>query len=174
MTTKITVDLSKVTRKLEEIEKSFTSRDLLEPVSKIAISDIQREARSRRGLDDNSNRKTFPTPLDSEWVSYRSKLAGINKTHPAYSKGRSNITFTGQLLNSIKAFFEGSTITIKPTGMHRGYKQIRGGRSKSVENEVIAEGLESRGYKFLGVDDKTEKKIKTEITRFIRRLLRRS
>lgn len=172
--TKVTIDLSKVTRKLEEIEKNFTSKELLEPVSKIVITDIQRETRSKKGFDESGKRKNLPSPLSTEWSRYKDKLAGINKTHPTYGKGRSNLTFTGQLLNSLKAFFERNTITIKPTGTHRGYKQIRGGRSKDVENEKIAEGLESLGYKFLGVDDKTEKKIKTEITRFIRRLLRRS
>lgn len=171
--TRITIDLSKVTRRLEEIEKGFTSKELLEPVSEIAIKDIQRETRNRKGFDDNGKRSTLPA-ISTDWAKYKNKLAAKNKTHPTYAKARSNLTFTGQLLDSLKAFFKGRTITIKPTGTHKGYKQLKGGTSKNVANKVIADGLEDMGYKFLEIDDKTEKKIKTEITRFIRRLLRRS
>ena len=169
--TRVKVDLSKLTKKLSEIQKGFNNRALLEPVSKIAISDMQREARSTRGFDKEGNREKLPS-ISDEWVERRKKLSKVNTTTGVYSPKRSNLSFTGQLLDSLKAKFSGSKITISPTGTRTPYKNLKGGQSRSVENKIVAEGLQKRGFRFLGVDKKTKKKIKAEMIRFIRRLIR--
>lgn len=169
--TKVRIDLSKITKKLSKIEKGFEDKRLLEPVADIAIKDIQRNTKATRGFNKSGDRDKLPG-ISEEWIERRKKLSGTNATTGVYSPRRSNLSFTGQLLDSLKAKFRGRKITIEPTGTRTPYKNLKGGQSSPVENKIVAKGLQDMGFIFLGVDEKTTKKIKTEITRFIRRLLR--
>ena len=168
--TKVTVDLSKVRAATQSIKSQLNQREVLSKAAEIAIDDIKGNAREGKPVVDNKV-SSFPG-LDATYITRRNRLASVNETDSAYSPKRSNLTFTGQLLNSLKATFKGAVITISPTGMRRPYKLIKGGQTKSVANKTVAEGLQERGFEFLSIGSSTKKKIKSEITRIIRRLLR--
>ena len=168
--TKVTVDLSKIRAATQSIKNQLNQREVLSKAADIAINDIKGNAREGKPVVDNKV-SSFPS-LDDKYITRRKRLASVNETDSVYSPKRSNLTFTGQLLNSLKATFKGAIITISPTGKRRPYKLIKGGRTKSVENKIVAEGLQDRGFKFLSIGRSTKKKIKSEITRIIRRLLR--
>jgi len=81
-----------------------------------------------------------------------------------FKPAKSNLTLTGQLLNSIdyKVGHEGKTIIIEPTGV----------RDDGLTNKQVAESLASRKTKrkFLGLDERGFQRIRNLIVEAIRRL----
>lgn len=108
-----------------------------------------------------AKRKGFST----EWSKYRDKLATKNPTDPEYSSGKSNLTFTGGLINSIKVKFVTGQfkIVIAPTGKHKNYKRLtkrkkKKGASKRSSNMDIAIGQKDQGRDTIIVTKKNLKK----------------
>lgn len=85
-------------------------------------------------VSKKAKREPLPSGKKS-WSKRRDKLAAKNPTDPTYASGKSNLTFTGQLLNSIKVKFMAGKflIRISPTGTHKKYKSAskRKGKKKS-------------------------------------------
>ncbi|MEG7685982.1 hypothetical protein, partial [Listeria monocytogenes] len=77
----------------ETIKLALTREPLLKEIGESAIKDIQFQ--TRRGINGEDSSKL--KPLTSDWVKRRGDLAkrGV-PTHAAFSKGRSNLTITGQ------------------------------------------------------------------------------
>jgi len=71
----------------------------------------------------------------------RGKMARYNKTHKKYSRNRSNLTFSGQLIDSIKAFIKisKSAIELVPTGKRKPYtlKSGKPSKTKATNAEVV-------------------------------------
>lgn len=84
--------------------------------------------------------KGLSQPLSDGWVRKRGELAKINKTDPAYSKGKSNLTFSGQLLNGLRGIFVTSTLSFiigytesKENKLHKIYKNSRKDKRKASD-----------------------------------------
>jgi hypothetical protein len=80
-------------------------------------------------------------------IKRRERLATVNPTDSAYSSGKSNLTFTGQLLNSLRVKFQVSKLVFNFTsiGKHRPYKLIRKKKTSAsarVSNSEIFRGQE--------------------------------
>ena len=100
------------------------------------------------------------------------RISGKNKTQPDSSffvPSKSNLTLTGQLLNSIEYTVKATqkTIVIEPTGS----------RDDGKTNKEVAEELATRktrlapnGRKFMGLDERGFKRIRNLIVEAIRRL----
>lgn len=168
--TKVKIDLSKINAKVADVTNKLENKQLLESVARIAIDDIKGNAREGKPFIDGKE-STFPG-LETKTEDRRRRLSTVNTTDRAYSPARSNLTFTGQLLNSLKFSISGLRIKIFPSGTREPYKYLRGGQSKSVSNKIVAQGLAEKGFKFLGIGEPTERKIRAEIVRTLRRLLR--
>jgi hypothetical protein len=148
--------------------------DKLLKIAKEAITDQKLADRLKNKiLLEIKKNSTLPSgttvnQISNEWQERREKLAVINKTSPYYGQNKSNMTFTGQFLNSFKAqiFLFGRAVqfVMSPIGMHKGYKLIKGGKSKSVPNAEIGKGFIERG------DDYTEisNEVKDEMTKSIK------
>lgn len=164
---KIKFPPSALREQVKAIEKQLQKTQLLDKLSDELIKDMKNGLNPKTG---KPFRKIAPST-----IKRRKALSKVNKTDSRYSPARSNLTFTGEFLESIKAFFKkkrgGSTITIEPTGTHPGYNLVRGGRSKSVSNSKIAEAQESMGRQVLTFSKKRINSIKVEIQRFLRQKL---
>lgn len=59
-------------------------------------------------------------------IKRRGRLATVNPTDAAYSQGKSNLTFTGQLLASLRSKFQVSKLVFNFTaiGKHKNYKLL--------------------------------------------------
>ena len=168
--TKVKIDLSKINAKIQDVTTKLENKQLLESVARIAIDDIRGNAREGKPFVEGKE-SSFPS-LETKTEKRRKRLATVNTTDRAYSPARSNLTFTGQLLNSLKFSISGLRIKIFPSGTRSPYNYIRGGQSKSVSNKIVAQGLAEKGFKFLGIGEPTERKIRSEIVRTLRRLLK--
>jgi len=110
------------------------------------------------------------------WAKRRRRLAQFNKVSKFYRTFFSNLTFTGQFLRSFQVSIsktsDGVRYTIEPQGTHRGYKQVRGGRSKKVANSKIGEGQIAQGRDYRVISERNLDKIEKAITGRIRRELK--
>lgn len=101
----------------EKLKKIFQEPALLSQVADVAIKDIKFQA--RRGKNPITGGNFIP--LSKEWIKRRGELAKTNTTNEAYKQNRSNITFTGQLLDSLSKKITRSGISIIFSGIHRRY-----------------------------------------------------
>lgn len=79
-------------------------------------------------------------------INRRGRLATVNQTDSAYSQGKSNLTFTGQLLASLRAKFQVSGLVFNFTavGKHKNYKLLTNKKSTASRpsNSDIFKGQE--------------------------------
>lgn len=92
---------------------------LLNEVGDTIIKDIQFQ--TRRGVSPKTGERFKPTK--KSWREKREKIAEATNTHEAYSKNRSNLTLTGQLLDSLRKTITGRAVKIYFAGFHLPYKQ---------------------------------------------------
>ncbi len=124
--------------------------------------------KKNRLLPSGEKVKAFKT----KWAKRRRRLATVNSTSKFFGNFISNLTFTGKFLSSFKAEInKGKLISyeIGPTGDHKGYKLIKGGRGKSVPNEKIGEGQIAQRRDYTVVSNETKKAITKKIIGRIRR-----
>lgn len=160
------VNTSGMKRKLGQVSKLVNTDDLSKELGETVIRGIK--GKTRKGLDLVNGGKQGA--LASSTIAQRRYLDDHNSTASTYSPARSNLTFTGQLLDSLKWFRIGNIIRIMPTGQRRPYKR---GSKKSIANQDVANFLKEQGREFLGVDNPIKKQLKSIIRNFIRRNIRR-
>lgn len=89
-------------------KKVRESQQMLKEVGEFTSARIKAEA--RRGKPLNGTR-SFP-PLKETSVIIRESLSRTNETHITYKAGRSNLTFTGQLIDAIRYMVTGTKVSI--------------------------------------------------------------
>ena len=125
---------------------------------------------------DSLNPKTGKSykRLKKSTIKSRKYLAKHNKTHPDYSPNKPNLTFTGQLLDSLKAFTrtEGSKIVyeIRALGNHMPYEKSGG---KVIRNFKIITHLKKMGRSPLAFSKKLEKQTLALIRKEMRKGLKK-
>ena len=135
------------------------------------------EATYKKGIRDGVNPKTGRAyrRLESDTIKRRRRLATVNQTHPAYSPNKSNVTFSGKLVDSIR--FRLSLrpllqIIIDVTGNHPRYRGITGGKiGKLTSNAQIAEGQAENGRPILSPSKKLIDNIRKAYERALRKVL---
>lgn len=99
---------------------------------------------------------------------------GKNETHKTFNKDRSNLTFSGELLDSLTHSANQATgnVTITVEGEHSRAQRKDGsyiGDAKS--NKQIAKELAARGFRFLFLSEKVKDVLKYKVTANLRRQL---
>lgn len=115
---------------------------------------------------------------DADGYSYtdiRDAIGKATPTHKAFSPKRSNLTITGQLLNSLKYMYLGNAkFKIVPDGEHEPYKIRKAfGESmqvgKKIENSKLAQYVAQQGRPFMGIRDSLIPRLKRIIIGYVRR-----
>ena len=168
---KVTVrGLKSVDKKLKkfnkEIEKLFSGSD---SIQKHMLKDLKEEIKSGKSPATGKNfRKLKKTPKGRSTVDSRRRRAAYNTTDPTFSPDKSALTFSGQLVDSLKAKIKigakSIRVTIEPTGKRIPYKNKDGSNTKGSAKkgnkklaEYHAEGSPKRDL--LGFTKKKEKEI---------------
>ena len=92
--------------------------------------------------------------LKPSTIERRKRLSEVNRTGSDFSPGRSNVTFSGQLLNAVKGLVKNNaTIEVFVSdSIHNQYKGIKKNRlGKPMRNREIAEHLADQGRDFVRV-----------------------
>lgn len=168
------------------IKNLFKVKNSIEKQIRLAIFQTIREEKitekiaevlkdtNRSGIDPSTG--LAHKPLSQSTIDRRNKLSKVNLTHTEFSPSKSNLTFSGKLIDSIKAFSRPakSLIEIKVTGTHQQYTGIKKKKlGKRIRNEEIQKHLSDQGRNLLGlspqVSDKIIKIIKEKLINILKR-----
>lgn len=137
----------------KEITKGLRAPEIRNGVGEIVVDQIQKE----------------PIPVRSKaTIAWRKYLEKGNKTSSRYSRGRINITFTGELLNdlknNVKARFgagKAEFVISQSKKKHKKYKKPDGKPVKGVAQsyEAIGDFLAAKGYNYLTFSSKSKKRV---------------
>lgn len=157
-----------------------TAKDILansqlkQEIGDFAVERVKYQARIGKPYNANN---TFPELKDST-IKNRKYLARNNPTHETFDPEFSNLTITGDFLDSLTAIDEGDCVLrLTFTGMHKPYLGAKGQRiSKTIMNETLAGYLSEKGFnvfdKALETQSQFIKRIKTICNAYIRRGLK--
>ena len=165
-------NLEEQTRKV--FNKVIQSPELMNELGRTVVEDIQFQ--TKRGKSIPNGLKPFKK-LSESWIETRGRIT--SSLSDTFSKRRSNLSASGQLLNGLKWFIEGAgKIRIGFTGSHQPYtiKRKDGkGTYKSGEalpNEELAQYVADQGRPFVGVSPQVQTRLKSRVLAYIRRSAR--
>lgn len=148
---KVSIDPNQIKRALSNINRNYVTTINRSGILNSTLKNLKADI--RKGINPKTGRN-YPR-LAKSTVKQRELYKDVNPTHPAFNASKANVTFTGQLVDSLKAtitsFRNGVKVAIRATGIHRGKNLIRGGRSKSVSNSKLVGFLEEAGYPILAI-----------------------
>ena len=97
-------------KSIEDTFKKVTEgKQMRDEVGTFLRDRLKSEARRARPLNDS---RAFP-PLKQTSIIIRESLARTNETHITYKSTRSNLTFSGQLIDAIRYFLTSTKIIIE-------------------------------------------------------------
>ena len=152
----------------KHLKESLRDEQLLGTLGQKSADFIRGATRARNKAHfDGVSYKDY---LEKDTIARRDRLSEFNATANTYSKARANLTFSGQLLDSLTP----KTLPSKPgfelgfEGQHGGYVGVNGKRNDSLPNETLAAYVqETRPFLFMSEPLKTI--LNSEIVRNLRR-----
>ena len=154
------------TRKV--LQKAINSQELLNEVAVLVQRNIIGSARQGKTQDGVALK-----PLSKSWVERRKKLSEVNSTGTFYKPSKSNLSFTGQLLDSFTYEISrvNATIRLFFKGSRKPYKGIKKAALEGpATNRELAEQIEQdRPFVFIG--EKLNKIIVNKVKRSLRKQL---
>ncbi len=163
----------RVTQKLKKVTKD---KKTLNEIGKFSQDRIKAMARRGKPLRDGMAGK-FPQ-LSKATVAIRKFIAKYNSTHQTYGANgkRKNVTITGQLVEAVKFKIKNNNVRLFIKGRRQKYRNAKGKVMKNQESDSanVYKNLIKLNpdYRFLGMDELGEKRIKNIIKRNLRRLLK--
>lgn len=154
----------------DAFKKVIASNAMLNEVGKLVTEDIVETTRGERSIPDGLNHLKL---LKESWITRKKRLASTNTKDSAYEEGKSNLTFTGQLLNSLKWKILGpGKIQTFFKGNHAPYVSGTGAKSgKSIKNEDLAKYVAIAGRPFIGVRPAIRVRIQRLVKGYVKRAL---
>lgn len=166
--------LPEVEKNIELTFKKVTeNKQMRREIGEFVVGRIQGEARRGRPLND---RGSFP-PLKESTKAIREALASDNPTHPTFSVNRSNLTFSGQLIDNIVFELGRTVIEIFVDNTRRRPIKGRSQAENMKTNKEVDAELRKRGfvlYTAKGIDSEPRvgKRINNIVKKFVRRAIK--
>ena len=97
------------------------------------------EKEMQRQVVEEVRKNSISPVLTRAWVRRRDRLSTVNKTHPDFSAPNSNLTFTGQLLDSMFITFNITKFAFlfRAKGKHKQYRNLN--KKKTKARRVVQE-----------------------------------
>jgi len=171
------------------LDDSLTNRSLVSEVGNFILERIRSFTRSGKSIAGSRPKKL--KKLSSSYISVRQGAVKFRTlkdgrvipiTEPDeilkqvdpefFDPNFSNLTLTGQMLRSLKFFFDkrNKKFTIEPTGNRRRVL----GQKKRLTNKQVANFVSDNGRPFIGLDDKGIERVRKMIIKSLRSQLRSS
>lgn len=156
----------------DAFNKVITNPRMLNEIGSSITTDIVDQTRNKeKSIPLGSDLKL----LKESTIKQRMWLQKYNSTDAAFEDGRSNLTFTGQLLNSLTHKILGRGILeIFFDGKHKPYKgktKTLGKEDKELSNEELAQYVADAGRPIVGVRPAIRLRINTIVKTYIKRAL---
>ena len=135
------------------------------------------KAFNRAGSSPAANLGAKKHPKNSQaWEDRKAALTKTNKPSEFYKKGLSNVTFTGDLLESIevkKINVSDGSVEIEATGQHAPYKNLHGQVSgKAVSNSDLVKYLKDKGRFIFGVNQQITNNINKIVRQYLNKRIK--
>lgn len=151
--------------------KVLNNKQMLTEIGEFAAKRMKGQLRTGKEPDGTRFKSLSP-----KTVEQRQRLEKFNRTGSFYSPRKSNLTFTGQLGDSIKIReIRKGRVSVGPVGRRRS---LRTGPQSSARktrfntrNEILGAEL-NKERRFIGIDNKGQRTIKNIVLRVLRRALR--
>lgn len=141
----------------KKVDKIIQSDEWKEIAADYAINQIQGKTRLQKSAKDNSPLKY----ISEEHKKTKKKLAKLNSKGKNFGASKSNLTITGQLLESLKGQNKKRSVEIEAKGERKPYKVSKNSYAKKTpSNEELVEYLKEKGFSFIGLSEKMKKNIK--------------
>lgn len=147
----------KILKRIEVILDRFD----LDPYAEDTAERIKNRTRLGYGVESRGARRQKLKPLKDTYRNIRRKNKG--SLSKATTPKKSNLTFTGQLLDSLRGFGRRGRIVI----------EVVDNRDDGESNKAIAGYVKENGRPFLEVSDKELKGLRNDIKRDLIKSLRR-
>lgn len=153
-------DLLKKVRKDERWKKE---------ASEVVINNIKISTRLGKNIKDSSKQPA----LERSTIEKRRHLAKSNPKGISFKPEKSNLTMTGQLLNSLERKNDPERVVIGLSEERQPYLNKNGTKGKNPpSNEQIARYLKEQGREFLGFNEKLKKVVEKKLKEHLRRHLK--
>lgn len=157
----------------ETFKKVRKNKQMLNEVGKFSVDTIAMQA--RRGKPLNTTQK-FPK-LKPVSVGIRGHLSRNNTTHPTFKKQRSNLTFTGQLVDALQFTIDSSVLRVDVEDSLRWpvLKKDGSPSGKDMTNREVDADLRSRGFRMFtkkGID--SSNRFRLRINNILKKYVRRA
>lgn len=151
-------------------DKAISNANMLNEIGKTIADDVREQ--TRKGKSIPSGLKDFKL-LKESWIKRKTRLDKFNETDAAYEEGGSNLTFTGQLLNSFKHKIIGKgMLELFFDGNHKPYKSPTGSPvGKEIMNKDLADYVAKGGRPFVGVRPAIRLRVNRIVKGYIKRAL---
>ena len=157
------------------VSKALKDEKLLNEIGEVIVTNSKAESRLGRDPKTGASYAGFSGENAERYVKTRDRIAQRLGAGRNFKPSKSNLTITGQLLDSIKHRVENNKLIIEPTGFHKPYSS--NSSTNTVRNEQLAE-WHTRGMggyparRVLGINDKTKRIVKNLIDAFLRRTVK--
>jgi hypothetical protein len=159
------------------IDRVFANKQMLELIGQTIIDDVKFQTRRGRSIPTGGG--AFDQ-LSPKWIAEREKIAAVQKVADVFKSTRSNLTITGELLDSMDVVkVQKGSLTIDFVGTHsvykaqssrgNGVKTIPSNPSNQVKNKDLARYVAENGRPFLGVRLALKARLNRIVVGFIRR-----
>lgn len=155
---------TKVLDEIDKLRKRLQSPEVMEPIGQKMVTLIQGRTRSGLGADGSPLKPLSPSYIEARKGLKKTKI----KTGRFFKPEQSNLTVTGQMVDSIK--YEVGD------GFARAFIDDSKKRNDGQSNKTIADKVASEGREFMGLteqDNKTiNRMVEREANRIVRELIR--
>lgn len=150
-------------------QRALKSPQMLNEIGTIAVEDIVQQTRRGRSIPNEGPLKK----LSAAWINRRLRLTQNNNPHEAFEPTKSNLTFTGRLLDALiyKVLGPGKIeLTFKDEN-HPGYQTASGEPGNEVPYKELAGYVADGGRPFVGVRPTIRRAINRIVKKFVKRSL---
>lgn len=169
---KIKIDQASLDRVEKNVKDAFNkvirNQTMLNELGETIVVDIQGVNRSGKSPKGNKH-----PSLSESSKRNRRYLSKYNQTHETYSEGRSNVTITGELLDSLESESKRpGEVVVTAVGNHSKYKGKTKSIGKAVANEKLIKFLKDKGFNIMGIREKLLPRLRRTVIAYIRRASR--
>jgi hypothetical protein len=162
----IEVDIRKFGKRLKRVaEDAFESKEIRDALGAFAVEQIVKRVRLGYGVKEQGGSRQKLKPLSDTYREFRKRYSG--QLSQFTSVKRSNLTLSGQMLDSLTHSTPRKSIVIYFEGRRRPFPLTRGGKRRTISltNQELANIHHSGARPFLYFTRSEE----TRFTQFLRK-----
>ena len=157
---KVSKDFKDFEKQLKDKLKELTSASAMKEIGLFAANLIKKRTRLGYGVAENLGERDKLLPLSDKYVELRRQLDDLSE---ATTPGRSNLTKTGQLLDSMTAYnAKQGEVTVGPQGTRN---------DSNLSNEELAVEVAKAGRPFNNISLAELKQINQELLKRLKDLV---